>query len=274
MIVLSLFDGMSCGRVALERAGVDVRDYYASEIDKYATKVSHNNYSNIVRLGDVNDWESWNIPWESIDLLIGGFPCQSFSSSGKQGGFNDERGQLFWRCVEILQYIQHVNPEIKFMFENVKMSEANSNIISEALGVDPVLINSSLVSAQMRQRSYWANWSITQPKAIDIKLQDVLEYGFVDREKSYCIDANYHKGGDLNQYFNKSRRQLIFDKPVSCFGDAVDVGYRKLTPLECERLQTLPEGFSEGVSNTQRYKMIGNGWTVDVIAHILKLLPK
>lgn len=138
------------------------------------------------------------------------------------------------------------------------------DIITERLGVEPVFINSALVSAQNRQRYYWCNWKVEQPEDKGIMLADILENGVVDRDKSYCIDANYHKGGNPRQYFEKSRRQLVF----------TDNGYRKLTPTECERLQTVPDNYTNHVSNTQRYKMLGNGWTVDVIAHIFKSLKR
>ena len=199
------------------------------------------------------------------------------------------------------------------------MKKEHLAVITEQLGVEPVFINSSLVSAQNRQRYYWANWQITQPADKGIVLADILECGEVDRDKAFCIDANYHKGGNPEQYFNKSRRQLVFkpaaivgrkldengsrndtleQKPVQCLEvqshgksrclstvakDAVisplepgrypkSTAYRKLTPIECERLQTVPDNYTAHVSNTQRYKMLGNGWTVDVIAHIFRQL--
>jgi len=145
------------------------------------------------------------------------------------------------------------------------MKQSSMDIISDALDVEPVFINSDKVSAQNRQRYYWTNISFAgryyEPLDKGIVLQDVIESGYVDRAKSYCIDANYWKGGNLTQYFQKRRRQLVFT-------DDTMTDYRKLTPLECERLQTVPEGYTDHVSNTQRYKMLGNGWTVDVISHI------
>ena len=317
--VLSLFDGMSCGRIALDRAGIPAGTYYASEVDKYAEIVSNANYPDIERLGDVTLWRLWDIDWASIDLLIAGSPCQGFSFAGKQLAFDDPRSALFFVFIDILNHIKSLNPDVKFLLENVKMKKEYLNVISEQLGVTPILINSALVSAQNRNRYYWTNWEVTQPEDQGVFLADVIESGLVDRDKSYCIDANYWKGTNVEQYLKKSRRQIVFELPVAfterrteeakkirreyrkkygrdfsprrgkelvartdgkmnCLTAAYSmkehtiidekINYRKLTPTECERLQTVPDGYTNHVSNTQRYKMLGNGWTVDVIAHI------
>ena len=297
MNILSLFDGMSCGQIALNRAGITVDNYYASELDKYAMSVTQANYPDTAQLGDVTRWREWDIDWSSIDLLIGGSPCQGFSFAGKQLAFDDPRSKLFFVYVDILNHIRLVNPDVKFMLENVRMKKEYLGIISDQLGVEPVFINSALVSAQNRQRYYWANWEIKQPADSNTNLCSILESGYVDCVKSYCLDASYWKGGNLNQYFKKSRRQLVFeydrkngfgkplDKAIPVLAsdyrglnrnqkqNAVlnsDMTYRKLTPIECERLQTVPDNYTNHVSNTQRYKMLGNGWTVDVISHIFK----
>ena len=325
MNVLSLFDGISAGQVALERAGISVTNYYAAEIDKYAIKVTMANYPNTIQLGDVTKWREWDLDWSSIDLLIGGSPCQGFSFAGKQLAFDDPRSALFFVYVDILNHIRSVNPNVKFLLENVRMKKEYLAVISEQLGVEPVFINSSLLSAQNRQRYYWANWEFGQPEDKGIVLSDIIEDGFVDRDKSYCIDANYYKGGNPEQYFNKSRRQLVFcgamrgryvvdgkrqdhkqltagltkqrievrydgksnalttvgKDNVVVYGadgsphyDLSEITYRKLTPIECERLQTFPDGYTARVSNTQRYKALGNSWTVDVVAHIFKSLKQ
>jgi len=306
MNVLSLFDGMSCGQLALQRAGIQVENYYAAEIDKYAIKVTQANFPNTVQLGDVTAVDPDSLP--DIDLLIGGSPCQGFSFAGKQLNFDDQRSKLFWEYVRLLKALK---PKY-FLLENVKMKKESMDVITEALGVEPVFINSNLVSAQNRQRYYWTNIPVDKlPDDKGIVLADILEDGHVDRDKSHCIDANYFKGGNLKSYFEKHRRQLVFSKDGMCHvGDAgisdkyayvnrvyhpsgkgpslvasdgghlqpkVSKGtteYRKLTPLECERLQTVPEGYTNHVSNTQRYKMLGNGWTVDVVSHIMKGLTQ
>jgi len=306
MNVLSLFDGMSCGQLALERAGIPIDNYFAAEIDKYAIKVTQANFPETVQLGDVTAIDPDSLP--DIDILIGGSPCQGFSFAGKQLNFDDPRSKLFWEYVRLLNALK---PKY-FLLENVKMKKESMDVITEALGVEPVFINSNLVSAQNRQRYYWTNIPVDKlPDDKGIVLADILEDGHVDRDKSHCIDANYFKGGNLKSYFEKHRRQLVFSKDGMCHvGDAgisdkyayvnrvyhpsgkgpslvasdgghlqpkVSKGtteYRKLTPLECERLQTVPEGYTNHVSNTQRYKMLGNGWTVDVVSHIMKGLTQ
>lgn len=301
MNVLSLFDGMSCGRIALDKAKIEVDNYYASELDKYAIKVSQANYPDTVQLGDVNKWREWDIDWGSIDLLIGGSPCQGFSFAGRQLAFDDPRSKLFFTYVEILNHIEAVNPNIKFLLENVKMLKDHLEVISDYLDVEPVFINSALVSAQNRQRYYWTNWYFKLPEDKSIALKDIVQGSgvkvdrkksnaiiasigrttpreyfykrqgqvvFVDRDKSYCVDANYYKGANWTQYLTKSRRQLVVEFINN------DYLVRKLTPTECERLQTVPDDYTNHVSNTQRYKMLGNGFTVDVIAHIFKDLIK
>lgn len=310
MNVLSLFDGMSCGRIALQRAGIPISHYYASEIDKYAIAVSKRNYPDIIHLGDINNWMNWNLP--PIDLIIGGSPCQGFSLAGKQLNFDDPRSKLFF----IFDDIRRTYKPKYWLLENVKMKKGWQDTISEILGVEPVEINSALVSAQNRKRLYWANFPISQPEDKGILLKDIIEYGEVDRDKSYTIDANYFKGGNPRSYFEDGRRQLVFEhqshkramiriEGAAMRGRYNEEGkvvqqmenngteksnslttvqkdsllyngkeYRKLTVLECERLQTVPEGYTAGVSNTQRYKMLGNGWTIDVICGIIQNIGK
>ncbi len=270
MNVLSLFDGMSCGQIALNRIGITPTKYYASEIDKYAIKVTQSNYPDTIQLGNITKYKEWDIDWSSIDLATGGFPCQAWSIAGKQLGDKDERGMLFWTMLDIMKKVLSANPNAKFLIENVKMKKEFEQYITShtecALGkVNKYLINSALVSAQNRQRYYWTNIEeVLQPEDKNITLNSILETGVVDRDKSHCIDANYFKGGNLKSYFEKHRRQLVFST------NTFDSNWRKLTPLECERLQTVPDNYTNHVSNFQRYKMLGNGWTVDVICHILK----
>ena len=317
--VLSLFDGMSCWRLALERAGIPVASYYASEIDKYAIQVSENNRPDVIQVGDVREIRVKSdikaigvvrrpdgdtnvyVGDNGLDLLIGGSPCQWFSSAGKGLNFSDPRSKLFFELVRILN---EAKPRY-FLLENVKMKKEWQNTISEHLfGIQPVEIDSALLSAQRRKRLYrvWKrneDWSysqvvISQPTDKGLLLKDIVDYWIVDQEKSYCIDANYAKGGNLKSYA-KGRRQLVFNSIYQIprgnntggikdgksptlssnswqYNNFVDCGkwYRKLTPIECERLQTLPDNYTAGVSNSQRYKMLGNGWTVDVIAHIFR----
>lgn len=414
---------MSCGRLALERAGIPVANYYAAEIDKHAIKVALDNYPDTVQLGDVTKVKIADLPFVP-DLIIGGSPCQGFSFAGKQLAFDDPRSKLFFEFVRLVNEARMLNPNVKFMLENVKMKREFIAVISRYLGVKPVVINSSLVSAQNRVRYYWANFPITQPEDRGIFLRDILEDAdtidgfYTPREgapadgsickavglahgaghemprrvydpigksptltaqprggayppkitqvgliknrgefqlrdkKSMCLDANYHKGadnhgqrtiigvavaenGNLRPYKNdghmgslseigtivhpdnkamtlvtthppsvlvkcgrivnrrinpetgkrddyntdlplEPRVEPRADDKTGCLTTVAkdnvlvqgDIVYRKLTPVECERLQTVPDGYTGGVSNTQRYRMLGNGWTIEVIAHI------
>ena len=262
--VLSLFDGLSGAYIALESLGYDFT-YYASEIDSYCLTISNKNYPNIIQLGDVKQWKNWNLP--KIDLLIGGSPCQGFSSAGNHLGFKDVRSKLLITFLKIKTAIQPTN----YVLENVIMKQSNADLISKYLHKQPILINSSLVSAQSRKRNYWTNLKVAQPIDKNILLKTIIESGTVDRDKARTIDANYYKGGSLegllyNKWADRPIRQS--EKRLQVKEDT-DV-YRKFTPLECERLQTIPEGYTEGVPNKQRYKMIGNSFTVEVIKHILK----
>ena len=252
MNVLSLFDGMSCAQLALQKSNLSVNRYYASEVDKYAIKVTQANFPDTVQLGDVQQVTADQVG--KIDLLVGGSPCQGFSFAGKQLNFNDPRSKLFFEYVRLLKELK---PKY-FLLENVRMSKPTQDAISEHLGLDPIVVNSNLVSAQNRHRLYWTNIPFNIPDDKGIVLADIIEDGMVDRDKSHCIDANYFKGGNLKSYFEKHRRQLVFNK----------ASYRKLTPIECERLQTVPDNYTNYVSNTQRYRMLGNGMTVDIIAEI------
>ncbi len=346
--VLSLFDGMSCGQIALERAGLSVNKYYASELDKYAIKVTQANYPDTIQLGDVRGVDPEKL--DKIDLVIGGSPCQGFSFSGKQLAFDDPRSALFFEYVRILERCKELNPNVKFLLENVRMKKEYLAVITKLLGVEPVLINSALVSAQNRQRYYWTNIAgVEQPVDKNIYLKNILEINannsftlenYSDRckkqikknskninQKAIALCANSNvtgsgitclevKGGALRgRYLIDGKRQdhkgstagkteqrleirkdkktntlttvqkdnvVVRDKSkcVRSGGrgsfdrhewDSIsNCHYRKLTPIECERLQTVPDNYTNHVSNTQRYKMIGNGWTVDVITHIFK----
>ena len=266
MNVLSLFDGMSCGQIALNRMNLTPTKYYAAEVDKYAIKVTQANFPNTIQLGDVTKWREWSIDWSSIDLLIGGSPCQGFSFAGKQLAFDDPRSELFFVFVDILEHIKSVNPDVKFLLENVKMKQEHLDVITEYLGVEPIRINSDLVSAQNRDRYYWCNWHVEQPEDKNLFFQWVLDSDHAMLNKSFPLTATYFKGGGeatRQRQFKRSQR------PIAWIGRNTT---RWLTPVECERLQTVPDNYTNYVSNTQRYKMLGNGWTVDTVAHIFKTL--
>ena len=288
--VLSLFDGISCGQIALERARIKVNKYFASEIDSKAIAVTLKNYPNTELLGNVITVKAKDLP--KIDLLIGGSPCQGFSFAGKQLNFNDSRSRLFFEYVRLLK---ECNPRY-FLLENVKMKKEYEDVISKFMGVPPILINSALVSAQNRKRLYWSNIPyVKQPKNKHIYLKNIIEHGLVDRDKSYCIDANYFKGGNLRSYFEDHRRQLVFEKPhgynkggvsaktkfgtlrsCTAYNYAIrdKLTWRKLTVTECERLQTVPNGYTSCVSKRVAYFLLGNCWTVDVVDHIFRGITK
>jgi len=354
MNVLSLFDGMSCGQQALERAGFKVDNYFASEIDKYAIQVTMANYPNTKQLGSVVNVDGYSLP--KIDILIGGSPCQSFSFAGKRKGMStkDEQeiltlehylelkeegfefeGQsyLFW---EYMRLLNETKPKY-FLLENVMMGEKWEKILSKAIGVKPIMINSALVSAQNRQRLYWTNIGlkpqglfgylesiIEQPEDKGILIQDIIEndvsekffltnkrilgyfrhkerhdlkktgFGFEPKyltDKSNCLRASpslaptdnhivvagdfrndegfrWREGGKTGTLMAQARQDGTAGQVLA----RIDNTIRRLTPVECERLQTVKDNYTNHVSDSQRYKMLGNGWTVDVIVHILKYM--
>ena len=350
MNVLSLFDGMSCGQIALNRAGVKYDKYFASEVDKYAIKVAQANYPHTHQMGDVKQVQKSYFIDDPIDLLMGGSPCQGFSVAGKQLDFNDPRSKLFFEFVRLKESLK---PKY-FLMENVPMKQESQDIISRYLDVKPVMINSSLFSAQNRKRLYWTNIPFDIPtEDKGIILQDILEDGIANEAmtnqdgKAHCITARYNgavwwnsiqrkqrtmvqvgeadniKGFDsikriyspngkaptlttmqgghrepkvaigriVNRRLNEHgvRKDNQLDLPFTNQLEVSDTDksnclttftkdnvlvngmqWRKLTPVECERLQTVPDNYTNHVSNSQRYKMLGNGWTIDVIAHILR----
>lgn len=280
MNVLSLFDGLSCGQIALNRIGIKPKKYYASELDKYAIKVAQANCPDTVQLGDVTKWREWDIDWPSIDLLIGGSPCQGFSFAGKQLAFDDPRSKLFFVYVDILNHVRSVNPDVKFMLENVKMKKEYLDVISEQLGVQPVRVNTNSIMPINRDRFYWFNWEIspidTSRKKDISELPDIGDHkpSTVRRSKEGNFVVFTETLGALTTFCgnpNGVGRPSLSLKEFE-FGPKFpkDNVCKPLTPEQCEWLQTVPDGYTAHVSNNQRYKMLGNGFTVDVIAHIFK----
>ena len=308
--VLSLFDGMSSGMIALERAGIKVQNYYASEIDKHAIKVSKANYPNIIQLGDVQSIDVTSLP--KIDLLIGGSPCQTLSSLGNGTGFDGKSG-LFFEFVRLVKELQPKN----FILENVKMKKEWEDVITFYMGVSPVELNSKYVSAQNRPRLFWTNIDVKPMEDKGVVLSDVIEkeaqekYFLTDKAKIYitqkerlkkqlvnlngnkenkaitllarytglngtflCVDCNgrldHEKAGTLTARYAKGVASFGGDSFVYDMEDITKERIRRFTPEECEKLQTVPIGYTSSVSDSQRYKMLGNGWTIDVIAHILR----
>lgn len=368
MTILSLFDGMSCGQIALRELGVPITRYYASEIDKHAIAQTQLNFPETIQLGDVEQWRTWDIDWSGIDLILAGSPCQGFSLAGKMLGHDDPRSRLYWVFLDILHHVQSHNPSVKYLLENVRMRPQDERMINDSLGIMPVVINSALVSAQNRVRLYWSNirtrqeglWGdlytdIPQPADRGIYIQDIIEEEVdakyyiglgswgqdiagksrairvggalspdakhawdvirLDRnhsdmdvpairdpwiaknyrgtsEKSNALLAQSYKGARANGMTvvagtwrthkeDRGFREVAGSKapciPARARNDGsgqpcVQYGYqlRRLTPTECARLQTIPDWYQWGCSDTQAYKMLGNGWTVEVIKHILK----
>ncbi len=299
MNVLSLFDGMSCGRIALDRCGIKYDKYFASEVDQYAMKVARKNYPDTDQLGDVTklsfkDGALWSKEYvesmnreitiqkrtvDKIDLLIGGSPCQGFSFAGKQLNFEDPRSKLFFEYVRLLR---ETNPKY-FLLENVRMKQEYQDVISEHLGVQPIAIDSRLVSAQTRRRLYWTNIpNVTIPEDRKIVLKDILldessplfELKIPSEKRIKYIQVRIDKKQFISRWLTKdsekagcllARSWKDMKEYILKDGD----NYRIMCPVELERLQTVPDNYTDCVSETQRIKMLGNGWTVDVIAHIL-----
>jgi len=265
MNILSLFDGISCARVALDVADIPVNKYYSCEIEKNAMKVSKKNYPDIISLGSVLDFKKDMIK-EPIDLLIGGSPCQDLSIAKKdRKGLQGDRSSLFFEYVRIKN---EINPKY-FILENVaSMKKEDKNIISGIMGVEPVMFNASLVSAQTRKRYFWTNIQFDLPADRGILLKDILQPDaevderMVNKDgKAYVLTAAYPGAVEKHSVEKKQRTM-------------VKVGHiiRKLTPVECERLQSLPDNYTEGIAKTNRYKCLGNAFNVEVIAHILKYI--
>lgn len=282
MKVLSLFDGISCGMVALERAGITVDRYVAYEIDKYAIKISQKNYPQIEHCGDVTTEDFTR--YKGFDLLIGGSPCQSLSIVQSKTRQNlDGKSKLFFEYVRAKEEMQ---PKF-FLFENVaSMNDESKKIISDLLGCEPILIDSKLFSAQQRPRYYWTNIQIKPlPSECALTLKDIMQTN-VDEKYFYnypLTNINMSKQVcAIMDFKNHEMHKRIFNPNFKCHTlttcgggntqkKVLDSGRaRKLTPLEYERLQTLPDNYTDCVADSHRYTAIGNGWTVDVITHILK----
>lgn len=289
MKVLSLFDGISCGRVALERAGIPVERYVAYEIETNAIKISLRNWPDIEQCGDV--FKADFTQYQGFDILIGGSPCTHWSIAQKSTSRETTASGIGWELFS--QYVRALKESgcKYFLYENNKsMSPEIKSQITKHLGVEPIFINSALVSAQNRQRLYWTNIpGACVPSDKGILLNSIIESGSVDRDKALCLARRYagFSGSQsylCRRYFGKSFGQAVFEGNIASIRDkwkndpyfeSDECNIRQMTVKECERLQTLPDGYTDadGVSTQMRYEAIGNGWTVDVIAHLMKGLP-
>ena len=292
MKVLSLFDGISCGRLALERAGIPVEHYVAYEIEPNAIKVSKANWNDIEHCGDVTvaDFSQY----KGFDAIIGGFPCQDLSIN-KRGrkGLEGKRSGLFWHLVRA---IEEVNPKYFLVENNYKMPQKDQDIITKTLGVEPILIYSGKVSAQSRYRLYWTNIpNVQQPEDLHIYLKDIVEHGETKEKdltnftkfnnKTYTNYDRPARIGTIGKGGQGERVYSVEGKSVTLTANGGGRGakgglylingmVRKPTPIEFERLQTIPDNYTACLSDNERRKVIGNGWTVDVIAHILRSIPE
>lgn len=306
MIVLSLFDGMSCGQIALNQLGLEVEKYFASEIKPHAIKCTQHNFPDTIQIGDVCKisykdgiltTENGSFEVGKIDLLIGGSPCQGFSRAGKELNFSDERSKLFFEYARILK---EVNPTY-FLLENVVMRKEYSDVITDILGVTPIMINSALVSAQERKRLYWTNiQGIKQPEDRNIYLCDVVNFksetplkeNIIDEIRKYTkrdFDVSIDKNGNIRPHRKDKRKSGISEigtlrnpncKSVTIIKSHAPKTYKspfeiyELNRNECEQLQNVPMNYTIPVSEKQAKDLLGDGWTVEVIKHIFKNIIK
>lgn len=306
MIVLSLFDGMSCGQIALNQLGLEIEKYFASEIKPHAIKCTQHNFPDTIQIGDVCKisykdgiltTENGSFEVGKIDLLIGGSPCQGFSRAGKELNFNDERSKLFFEYVRILK---EVNPTY-FLLENVVMRKEYSDVITDILGVTPIMINSALVSAQERKRLYWTNiQGIKQPRDRNIYLCDVVNFksetplkeNIIDEIRKYTkrdFDVSIDKNGNIRPHRKDKRKSGISEigtlrnpncKSVTIIKSHAPKTYKspfeiyELNRNECEQLQNVPMNYTIPVSEKQAKDLLGDGWTVEVIKHIFRNISR
>lgn len=271
--VLSLFDGISCGQIALNKANIKYNKYYSSEIDKSAIFVTKNNFPNTIFLGDINNYKNWDL--KDIDLIMGGSPCQDLSTAfSRNKGIYGSKSILFFKFVECLNYFK---PKY-FLFENVySMSKKNKDLITSYLKVEPIMIDSSLFTAQTRKRLYWTNIPLFHD-IIDkhIVLHDILDDHVWRPLGKWCF--NYYGKTQrlklMTNYYDGKMKTLTTKNIHSSMYIRKDELMTTLNPNEYEKLQTLPINYTRGLSNTERFKVIGNGWTVDVIVYILEHLKE
>jgi hypothetical protein len=290
MIVLSLFNGMNTGRQALENVGIKVDKYYSSEIKPYAIELTQYHFPDTIQVGDVTKWKEWDIDWKSIDLVLSGSPCQDLSAAGKRAGINGKKSSLFFTFIEILEHIKSLNQNVLFLQENVgSASKLDVGIMSRALGVYPVRINSSLVTAQLRDRYYWSNirtkkdgmfgdiiTDILQPYDRGIILNNIITSGEVKRVKSNClteglIEKNgHHKVKDFNRW-----QEFLLKRPSSMvILIKENDGVRLPNKIEMCRLQGFPDNYCDILDDRKAGSLLGDGWTLPIIEHIFSFINK
>jgi len=283
MNVVSLFNGMNTGRQALENVGIKVNKYYSSEIKPYAIELTQHHFPDTIQVGDVTKWKEWNIDWKSIDLILSGSPCQDLSAAGKRAGINGSKSSLFFVFIEILEHIKTLNPNVLFLQENVgSASKLDVGIMSRALGVYPVRINSKLVTAQLRDRYYWSNiktketmfdivTDIPQPKDRGIMFKDIITSGFVDKIKALCMLQSICSAESLE----KNQKSLL-NRMKGRFIDGVfeNNKYRTLNKIEMCRLQGFPDDYCDILTTAKAGSLLGDGWTLPIIEHIFNFIER
>jgi site-specific DNA-cytosine methylase len=285
MNVVSLFNGMNTGRQALENVGIKVDKYYSSEIKPYAIELTQHHFPDTIQVGDVTKWKEWDIDWKSIDLILSGSPCQDLSAAGKRAGINGSKSSLFFVFVEILEYIKKLNPKVLFLQENVgSASKLDVGIMSRALCVYPVRINSKLVTAQMRDRYYWSNiktketmfdivTDIPQPKDKGILLKDIITSGKVDRDKSLCLIERYI--GAVPKSEEAIQKFLINRVDFGSYTVVKENNLlRPFNKIEMCRLQGFPDYYCDILTTTKAGSLLGDGWTLPIIEHIFNFIER
>ena len=285
MNVVSLFNGMNTGRQALENIGIKVDKYYSSEIKPYAIELTQYHFPDTIQVGDVTKWRDWNIDWQSIDLILSGSPCQDLSSSGKRGGINGSKSSLFFVFVEILEHIKSLNPKVLFLQENVGSAKKKDiGIMSRALGVYPVRINSSLVTAQLRDRYYWSNiktketmfditTDILQPINKNILLSSIITSGIVNRKKSKCLLSGLYNSFCYKDEKSEEAQHYLTQKEKFGVPLIYEENYiRTVNKIEMCRLQGFPDNYCDILSTAKAGSLLGDGWTLPIIEHIFKFI--
>jgi site-specific DNA-cytosine methylase len=286
MNVVSLFNGMNTGRQALENVGIKVNKYYSSEIKPYAIELTQHHFPDTIQVGDVTKWREWNIDWKSIDLVLSGSPCQDLSAAGKRAGINGKKSSLFFTFVEILEHIKLLNQNVLFLQENVgSASKLDVGIMSRALGVYPVRINSSLVVAALRDRYYWTNIRTKKtmfdtvvdiPLPIDKKVmfKDIITSGEVKRKKANCLTEGLiekvgrHKVKDFNRW-----QDMLLKRPSSMV-ILIKENHNVRLPNKIEmcRMQGFPDNYCDILDDRKAGSLLGDGWTLPIIEHIFKFI--
>jgi len=287
IVILSLFNGMSTGHTALDNIGIKVDKYYSSEIKPAAIKLTQHHYPDTIQLGDVTKWKEWDIDWKSVDMVLSGSPCQDLSAVGKRKGLDGERSGLFFVFVDIVNHIKELNPNVLFLQENVASApKKDVGIMSRALGVYPIKINSKLLTAQSRGRYYWTNIKTTkdllgdmtvnipQPKDKGILLKDILTSGKTDRDKHTCLMERYIAANtNMNDEYFNGFQEYIVKRPSGMVTIITDNNeYRLVNKVEMCRLQGFPDDWCDILSYREAGSLLGDGWTLPIIEHIFSYI--